>query len=94
MSTLMLSVHALSDADETPEVYARRITEGLDVTYEITDSASENAVFTGSLDDLETIVWRYVTPIEIYNRGEWTTPDNASDDDRQDFEHFSCFMSE
>jgi hypothetical protein len=68
----------------------RDLLDGLDVTYEYDASLrAENTWFSGSRDQLETVVWRYVTPLDRVASHDWTTADTASDDDKQDFEHFA-----
>lgn len=90
MAELMLNV-------DNDSAYAETITDGLNVTFTLTGDGNvvgEDCVFFGSRDDLETVIWRYVTPVEMANAGAYVNDLTASDDDKQDFLHFSCWLTD
>lgn len=69
--------------------YAEVLTIGLSVTYVFDPtSREENCIFTGPQDALDTIVWRFVTPLDMVMKGEYLTEATADATEREEFEHF------
>lgn len=86
-----LTLHTNQDAD-----YAQKIAAGTDASFELIPGATaEDTVFRAEQkEELETILWRYVTPADAADRGDYVDATTASDDDRQDFDHFSHWLEQ
>jgi len=79
----------LGDGKPAGSAYADELSKGLPVTYTIDPtSREENCTFTGPDDALETIVWRYVTPLDMVIKGEYLTAETADATNKEEFEHF------
>jgi hypothetical protein len=83
MPKILLPVHGDSS-------YAETLTAGLPVKSELFTPAEpgEDCYFTGPLDALETVVWRYVTPLDKVAEGDYVTADTADSVNKEEFEHF------
>lgn len=83
MATLLISATPdLEDAFSVRDLPLR-------FEYFTPEPAGENCRVHGEVADLEAYLWRYVTPTEAVERGEWLTPESASASDKEDFEHFN-----
>ena len=92
MAILVINtVQPLKGEPDLEGAYARELADGLEVTFTIRDPEDDefNTVFEGEREALETIIWRYITPVSMTEKGAYLNPLTADSDAKQEFLYFS-----